>query len=45
MLAVQDAQPHRTGVGDVRAEWMLVGEAPGAEEDAKASLCRTSRVC
>ncbi len=28
---------HRTvpGVGDLRAEWMLVGEAPGAEEDAK----------
>ena len=23
------------GVGDLRAEWMLVGEAPGAEEDAK----------
>jgi uracil-DNA glycosylase len=23
------------GVGDARAEWMLVGEAPGAEEDAK----------
>lgn len=23
------------GVGDRRAEWMLVGEAPGAEEDAK----------
>jgi DNA polymerase len=23
------------GVGDVRAEWMFVGEAPGAEEDAK----------
>jgi uracil-DNA glycosylase len=28
---------HRTvpGVGDLHAEWMLVGEAPGAEEDAK----------
>jgi uracil-DNA glycosylase len=32
---------HRTrrkavpGVGDVRAQWLLVGEAPGAEEDAK----------
>jgi uracil-DNA glycosylase len=28
---------HRTvpGVGDPRAEWMFVGEAPGAEEDAK----------
>jgi DNA polymerase len=23
------------GVGDERAEWMLVGEAPGAEEDAR----------
>jgi uracil-DNA glycosylase family 4 len=23
------------GVGDARAEWMFVGEAPGAEEDAK----------
>jgi uracil-DNA glycosylase family 4 len=23
------------GVGDLRAEWMLIGEAPGAEEDAK----------
>ena len=23
------------GVGDVRAEWLFVGEAPGAEEDAK----------
>jgi DNA polymerase len=23
------------GVGDVRAEWMFVGEAPGAEEDAR----------
>ncbi len=23
------------GVGDRRAEWMLIGEAPGAEEDAK----------
>ncbi len=23
------------GVGDPRADWMLVGEAPGAEEDAK----------
>jgi uracil-DNA glycosylase len=23
------------GVGDVRAEWMFIGEAPGAEEDAK----------
>jgi DNA polymerase len=23
------------GVGDVRAEWLLVGEAPGSEEDAK----------
>jgi len=23
------------GVGDVRAEWLLVGEAPGAEEDAR----------
>jgi uracil-DNA glycosylase len=23
------------GVGDTRAEWMFVGEAPGAEEDAK----------
>lgn len=23
------------GVGDVRAEWMLIGEAPGAEEDAR----------
>jgi uracil-DNA glycosylase len=28
---------HRTvpGVGDPRAEWMFIGEAPGAEEDAK----------
>jgi uracil-DNA glycosylase family 4 len=23
------------GVGDVRAEWLFVGEAPGAEEDAR----------
>ena len=23
------------GVGDVRAQWMLIGEAPGAEEDAR----------
>ena len=23
------------GVGDVRAEWMFIGEAPGAEEDAR----------
>jgi len=23
------------GVGDERAEWMLIGEAPGAEEDAR----------
>jgi DNA polymerase len=23
------------GVGDVRADWLLVGEAPGAEEDAR----------
>jgi uracil-DNA glycosylase len=23
------------GVGDLRAEWLLIGEAPGAEEDAK----------
>jgi DNA polymerase len=23
------------GVGDIRAEWLFVGEAPGAEEDAK----------
>jgi uracil-DNA glycosylase len=23
------------GVGDTRADWLLVGEAPGAEEDAK----------
>ena len=23
------------GVGDARAEWMFIGEAPGAEEDAK----------
>jgi len=23
------------GVGDVRAEWLFIGEAPGAEEDAK----------
>jgi uracil-DNA glycosylase family 4 len=23
------------GVGDVHAEWMFVGEGPGAEEDAK----------
>ena len=23
------------GVGDERAEWMIVGEAPGAEEDAR----------
>jgi uracil-DNA glycosylase len=23
------------GVGDLRADWMLIGEAPGAEEDAK----------
>ena len=23
------------GVGNVRAEWMLIGEAPGAEEDAR----------
>ncbi len=23
------------GIGDARAEWMFVGEAPGAEEDAK----------
>ena len=23
------------GVGDIRAEWLLVGEAPGSEEDAK----------
>jgi uracil-DNA glycosylase len=23
------------GVGDVRAQWLFVGEAPGAEEDAK----------
>jgi DNA polymerase len=23
------------GVGDVRANWLLVGEAPGAEEDAR----------
>src|SRR5439155_21526820 len=29
--------PNRTvpGVGQPRAEWILVGEAPGAEEDAK----------
>lgn len=28
---------HRTvpGVGDARAEWLFVGEAPGAEEDAR----------
>ena len=23
------------GVGDVRADWLFVGEAPGAEEDAR----------
>jgi uracil-DNA glycosylase family 4 len=23
------------GVGDIRAQWMLIGEAPGAEEDAR----------
>jgi len=23
------------GVGDARAEWMFIGEAPGAEEDAR----------
>ncbi|HEY1325917.1 MAG TPA: uracil-DNA glycosylase [Casimicrobiaceae bacterium] len=23
------------GVGDIRAEWMFIGEAPGAEEDAR----------
>lgn len=41
VAACQACNLHKTrkqtvfGVGDERAEWLIVGEAPGAEEDAK----------
>ena len=35
VYAVQTRNRMVTSVGELREEWMLVGEAPGAEEDAK----------
>ena len=35
LWAVRAPQAGRAGVGDRQARWMLVGEAPGAEEDQR----------